>query len=154
MGFYYRKSVSLGPFRVNVGKSSVGLSTGTEGVRTRTLRAKSLERFQATSSGKHPGDVEMHHIGNGTVAGTISLLLQISITARFGFMPRPVKAPDLRVKVNEPWATKRPSLQLASILPASRITSVAFTSIPWIESRYPVATNKRLKRVATHLVRP
>ena len=29
MGFYYRKSVSLGPFRVNASKSGVGCSLGT-----------------------------------------------------------------------------------------------------------------------------
>lgn len=34
MGFYYRKSVSLGPFRVNVSKSGVGVSAGTKGFRT------------------------------------------------------------------------------------------------------------------------
>jgi len=34
MGFYYRKSVNLGPFRVNVGKSGVGLSVGSKGFRT------------------------------------------------------------------------------------------------------------------------
>lgn len=34
MGFYYRKSVSLGPFRVNLSKSGVGYSVGTRGFRT------------------------------------------------------------------------------------------------------------------------
>ena len=34
MGFYYRKSVSLGPFRVNVSKSGVGYSMGSRGFRT------------------------------------------------------------------------------------------------------------------------
>ena len=34
MGFYYRKSLSLGPFRVNLGKSGVGYSVGTRGFRT------------------------------------------------------------------------------------------------------------------------
>lgn len=34
MGFHYRKSANLGPFRVNVGKSGVGLSVGTKGFRT------------------------------------------------------------------------------------------------------------------------
>ena len=28
MGFYYRKSVNLGPFRVNLSKSGVGYSVG------------------------------------------------------------------------------------------------------------------------------
>lgn len=34
MGFYYRKSVSVGPFRVNVSKSGVGYSVGGRGFRT------------------------------------------------------------------------------------------------------------------------
>jgi hypothetical protein len=34
VGFYYRKSVRLGPFRVNVSKSGVGYSVGGRGFRT------------------------------------------------------------------------------------------------------------------------
>lgn len=34
MGFYYRKSVGVGPFRVNIGKSGVGYSLGGRGFRT------------------------------------------------------------------------------------------------------------------------
>ena len=34
MGFYYRKSVSVGPFRVNLSKSGVGYSIGGKGFRT------------------------------------------------------------------------------------------------------------------------
>ena len=34
MGFYYRKSVNVGPFRVNLGKSGIGYSVGTRGFRT------------------------------------------------------------------------------------------------------------------------
>ena len=34
MGFSYRKSVRLGPFRINLSKSGVGGSVGTRGVRT------------------------------------------------------------------------------------------------------------------------
>ena len=34
MGFYYRKSVGIGPFRVNLSKSGVGLSVGGRGFRT------------------------------------------------------------------------------------------------------------------------
>jgi hypothetical protein len=34
MGFSYRKSIRLGPFRVNLSKSGVGGSIGTRGVRT------------------------------------------------------------------------------------------------------------------------
>jgi hypothetical protein len=34
MGFYYRKSIGLGPFRVNLGSRGVGLSAGVKGFRT------------------------------------------------------------------------------------------------------------------------
>jgi Protein of unknown function (DUF4236) len=34
MGFYYRKSVRLGPFRVNLSKSGLGYSVGGSGFRT------------------------------------------------------------------------------------------------------------------------
>jgi hypothetical protein len=34
MGFYYRKSVGIGPFRVNLSKSGVGFSVGGRGFRT------------------------------------------------------------------------------------------------------------------------
>ena len=34
MGLYYRKSVGVGPFRVNIGKSGVGYSVGGRGFRT------------------------------------------------------------------------------------------------------------------------
>jgi hypothetical protein len=33
MGFFYRKSVNLGPFRVNLSKSGVGYSVGGRGFR-------------------------------------------------------------------------------------------------------------------------
>jgi hypothetical protein len=34
MGWSYRKSVNIGPFRINVGKSGVGYSVGRKGFRT------------------------------------------------------------------------------------------------------------------------
>jgi len=34
MGFYYRKSINIGPFRVNVSKTGVGYSVGGPGMRT------------------------------------------------------------------------------------------------------------------------
>jgi hypothetical protein len=40
MGFYYRKSVNLGPFRVNIGKSGLGYSVGGRGFRVGPIRAQ------------------------------------------------------------------------------------------------------------------
>lgn len=34
MGFYYRKSKSFGPFRINLSKSGIGYSVGGKGFRT------------------------------------------------------------------------------------------------------------------------
>lgn len=34
MGFYYRRSVGAGPFRLNLSKSGIGYSVGTRGFRT------------------------------------------------------------------------------------------------------------------------
>lgn len=34
MGFYYRKSVGVGPFRVNLGSGGIGWSVGAGGFRT------------------------------------------------------------------------------------------------------------------------
>ena len=34
MGFYFRKSVNLGPFRVNFSRSGIGYSVGGKGFRT------------------------------------------------------------------------------------------------------------------------
>lgn len=36
MGFHYRKSIRLGPFRINLGKSGIGYSVGTRGFRVGT----------------------------------------------------------------------------------------------------------------------
>jgi hypothetical protein len=52
MGFYYRKSVNLGPFRVNLSKSGVGYSVGGRGFRVgTTARGKKycLARSQRVS---------------------------------------------------------------------------------------------------------
>jgi hypothetical protein len=52
MGWTYRKSVSLGPFRVNVGKSGVGYSVGGMGFRTGvSSRGRSYRSFSVPGTG-------------------------------------------------------------------------------------------------------
>lgn len=52
MGFYYRKSVSVGPFRVNVSKSGVGWSVGGGGLRTgMTSRRRRYTTFSLPGTG-------------------------------------------------------------------------------------------------------
>lgn len=64
MGWSYRKSVTRGPFRVNVSKSGVGFSVGGKGFRTgvspngRTYRSYSIPgtglRYQSRGKGCMP----------------------------------------------------------------------------------------------------
>jgi hypothetical protein len=52
MGFYYRKSVSLGPFRVNVSKAGLGYSVGTRGFRTGvSARGRRYSTFSIPGTG-------------------------------------------------------------------------------------------------------
>ena len=52
MGFYYRKSVNLGPFRVNLSKSGVGYPVGGRGFRVgTTARGKIYTSFSIPGTG-------------------------------------------------------------------------------------------------------
>jgi hypothetical protein len=52
MGFYYRKSVNLGPFRVNLSKSGVGYSVGGRGFRIGTSsRGRKYTSFSIPGTG-------------------------------------------------------------------------------------------------------
>jgi hypothetical protein len=52
MGFYYRKSVNLGPFRVNLSKSGLGYSVGGRGFRVgTTARGKKYTSFSIPGTG-------------------------------------------------------------------------------------------------------
>ena len=52
MGFYYRKSVNLGPFRVNLSKSGLGYSVGGRGFRVgTTARGKKYTSFSIPCTG-------------------------------------------------------------------------------------------------------
>jgi hypothetical protein len=52
MAFYYRKSVNLGPFRVNIGKSGLGYSVGSRGFRAGTSsRGRKYKSFSIPGTG-------------------------------------------------------------------------------------------------------
>ena len=52
MGLYYRKSVNLGPFRVNLSKSGLGYSVGGRGCRVgTTARGKKYASFSIPGTG-------------------------------------------------------------------------------------------------------
>ena len=52
MGFYYRKSVNLGPFRVNIGKSGLGYSIGGRGFRVgKSSRGRKYTSFSIPGTG-------------------------------------------------------------------------------------------------------
>jgi hypothetical protein len=68
MGFYYRKSISLGPFRVNLGKSGIGYSVGTRGFRTGlSSRGRRYTTFSVPGTG-------MGYRTTGRAAGCMVLL--------------------------------------------------------------------------------
>ena len=70
MGFYYRKSVKLGPFRVNVSKSGIGYSVGGQGFRTGVnSRGKRYSTFSVPGTG----------VGYRTNAGKGCLLMVAGI---------------------------------------------------------------------------
>ena len=72
MGFYYRKSVSLGPFRVNVSKSGVGYSLGGKGFRTGvSSRGKRYSAFSLPGTGL---GYRTAHQGRGCLLGAVGLL--------------------------------------------------------------------------------
>jgi hypothetical protein len=70
MGFYYRKSVRLGPFRVNLSKSGIGYSVGGPGFRTGvSSRGKRYTTFSI------PGTGVGYRTSGGKGAGCVLLLL-------------------------------------------------------------------------------
>lgn len=75
MGFYYRKSIKLGPFRVNVGKSGVGYSVGGRGFRTGvSSRGKRYTTFGI------PGTGAGYRIG-GKGTGCLVLVIAVATLA-------------------------------------------------------------------------
>lgn len=66
MGFYYRKSINLGPFRVNISKSGVGYSVGGRGFRTgTTARGKKYTTFGIPGTGMGYRTTNSGKGGNG-----------------------------------------------------------------------------------------
>ena len=52
MGFFYRKSVNFGPFRVNLSKSGVGYSVGGQGFRVgKSARGRRYSAFSIPGTG-------------------------------------------------------------------------------------------------------
>jgi hypothetical protein len=52
MGFFYRKSVNFGPFRVNLSKSGVGYSVGGRAFRVgKSARGRSYSTFNVPGTG-------------------------------------------------------------------------------------------------------
>ena len=74
MGFSYRKSGSIGPFRVNVGRSGVGYSVGGKGFRTGvSSQGKRYSAFSVPGTGV---GYRTQHKGQGcllVVAGLIAV---------------------------------------------------------------------------------
>lgn len=71
MGFRYRKSVNLGPFRLNMSKSGVGYSVGGRGFRT-GVRANGRKYTSVGIPGTGMSYVKEH--GKGTGSGCMVVL--------------------------------------------------------------------------------
>ena len=81
MGFIYRKSVSVGPFRVNVSKSGVGWSVGGKGFRTGVSgRGKRYTTFGI------PGTGVGYRASGSTGSGKGCLLLAVTVIATAGLL--------------------------------------------------------------------
>ena len=100
MGFYYRKSVNLGPFRVNLSKSGLGYSVGGRGFRVgttargrkyclaRTLRVSPVGLLFEQATERPPGSsFSIPGTGVGyrkSGAGCLVLLASIPATIAIG----------------------------------------------------------------------
>jgi hypothetical protein len=83
MGFYYRKSIRLGPFRVNVSKSGVGYSVGGPGARTGvSSRGKRYTTFNLPGTGIGYRTSSGSSTGNGCLLIAIALLALASILTK------------------------------------------------------------------------
>jgi hypothetical protein len=52
MGLRFRKSINMGPFRINLSKSGIGYSVGTKGVRvTKTAKGNTRTTFSIPGTG-------------------------------------------------------------------------------------------------------
>src|ERR1700761_5420662 len=90
MGFYFSKSVSVGPFRFNLSKSGVGISTGIKGFRIGTgPRGNYIQMgrggvyFRQTLPGaarphsipqistENSSDIKMEEVGSGSVGNMV-----------------------------------------------------------------------------------
>lgn len=73
MGFSFRKSVNLGPFRVNVGKSGVGYSFGGKGIRVGTsAKGRRYTSFSIPGTG-------VSYRGNRPKVGCVLILIGTAI---------------------------------------------------------------------------
>ena len=72
MGLYYRKSVNIGPFRVNLGKSGVGYSVGGKGFRTGvSAGGKRYSTFSVPGTGL---GYRTQHKGQGCLLVVVGLI--------------------------------------------------------------------------------
>lgn len=76
MGFRYRRSVNIGPFRVNVSKSGVGYSVGGPGFRT-GIRSNGRRYTSVGLPGS--GMYYMKEHGKENKSGCLTMLLAVLI---------------------------------------------------------------------------
>lgn len=73
MGFYYRRSVSIGPFRINLGSGGVGYSVGGRGFRVgRSASGRRYTTFSLPGTGIGYRSGCAVWIGLGLAAATVA----------------------------------------------------------------------------------
>ncbi len=78
MGWSYRKSVNVGPFRINVSKSGIGYSVGGRG-----FRCGVSSRGRRYTSVGIPGTGLRYYSSRGTKGSTGCLLVVLAIVSSF-----------------------------------------------------------------------
>ncbi len=74
MGFYYRKSVRMGPFRLNLSKSGIGYSVGGPGFRTGVSgRGRRYTTFGLPGTGVGYRTSSSRGAGKGCLAVAVSV---------------------------------------------------------------------------------
>jgi len=75
MGFSYRKSVGVGPFRLNFSKSGIGVSAGVPGFRvTQSSRGRTYTTFNVPGSGLSYRTPSSKPTAQGCVVPLVALL--------------------------------------------------------------------------------
>ena len=100
MGWSYRKSVGLGPFRINISKSGIGYSVGGRGFRTGVnSRGRSYKSFSVPGTG-------MRYYSSSSKQGClVALALLVAVLSGIGSLTTYFLLEDLSMKLIRTFRT-------------------------------------------------